>query len=641
MIFTRDRRGARVDEGSGLISRRFLLNGRSAGEPAASRLAVFAATATVALGLMTSPASADPKALIRGEMDSTLRAQLARAVGETEDGPTNRFDARRRARAAVEAAEALLRSEGYYQPTLEDIVEGDETSVAVVSVIPGRRFLLGPPAVEWIAPDPDRGVAAAAANEVGLKAGDPGRAVDVIAGEGRIVAGLARRGYADAATRPRRVVVDHAAFTVQPTYRIASGQLVRLDGVHLETEGATKQNWVAGLAPWSEGDRFDPEKVAELERRLLETGVYDGVGVALAPAEQTNADGNRPVVVTLTDRPRRLLEAGVTLSTAQATVTTGSTTSVTGGSAIEGLWTWYNRFGRADTVRWQARAATIDSRLGVDLSLPHWRRPGQTLKLATALVNENTDAYSRAAATLSADIQRRISRTSYLNFGLGLDVGHYDENRFDPITQAPINLNRDLIILTGRGGGYLDRSNDPLNPTNGYRLTLNIQPTAVAGEDTVLFVRGETQGTIYVPVQDRTVLAGRLRLGAIFGGEELTVPADRLFYSGGGGSVRGYQYQGVNPRLPDNTPRGGLSLFEASLEVRRDIGKGFGAVAFVDAGAVGFQEAPNLSNMRYAVGVGARYNLPFGPVRADIAVPLSPREGDAAFQIYISIGQAF
>ena len=602
---------------------------------------MLATTAGLAVGVMASPALADPKAVIRGEMDGTLRAQLVRAIGETDEGPTNRFDARRRARAAVEAAEALLRSEGYYQATLEDIVEGDDRPVAVVTVIPGPRFLLGPPAVEWIAPDPDHGIAAAAAAEVGIKAGEPGRAVDVIAGEGRIVAGLTRRGYADASTQPRRVVVDHATFTVQPTYRIVSGLLVRLDGVRLETEGATRQNWVAGLAPWSEGDRFDPEKVAELERRLLETGVYDGVGVSLAPADQTNADGNRPVIVSLTDRPRRLLEAGITLSTAQATVTTGSTTSVTGGSAIEGLWTWYNRWGRADTIRWQARAATIDSRLGVDVSLPHWRRPAQTLKLATGLVNEDTDAYSRAAATVSADVQRRIGKTSYLNAGLGLDVGHYRDTRFDPVTLAPLTLNRDLVILTGRGGGYLDRSDDPLNPKKGYRLTLNVQPTAVAGEDTVLFVRAETQGTAYYPIQDRTVVAGRVRIGAIVGGEELTVPADRLFYSGGGGSVRGYEYQGVNPRLPDNTPRGGLSLFETSLEIRRDIGKSFGAVAFVDAGAVGFQETPNLSNMRYAAGVGARYNLPFGPVRADIAVPLNPRDGDPAFQIYISIGQAF
>ena len=152
-----------------------------------------------------------------------------------------------------------------------------------------------------------------------------------------------------------------------------------------------------------------------------------------------------------------------------------------------------------------------------------------------------------------------------------------------------------------------------------------------------------TKATAYLPVQDdaRTVLAGRVKIGSIIGGEELTVPSDRLFYAGGGGSVRGYEYQGVGPRLPDNTPRGGLSLFETSLEVRRKVVGDFQGVAFVDAGSIGFQETPNFSNMRYAAGVGVRYLLPFGPIRADIALPLNKREGDPDFQIYISIGQAF
>ncbi|RZJ86629.1 MAG: outer membrane protein assembly factor, partial [Brevundimonas sp.] len=415
------------------------------------------------------------------------------------------------------------------------------------------------------------------------------------------------------------------------THELARGDVVgRLDGVRLETRGPTNPDWVAGLAPWSEGDVYDPEDVAELERRLLETGVYDGVGVALAPADQTNTDGNRPVVVTLTDRPRRILEAGATFSTAD-------------GSGVDLRWTWHNRFQRADTLVWEARLADVDSRLGADLSLPHWRRPGQTLKLSAALVNENTDAYDRAALTLAADLQQRLGKTSWFNYGVGFDAGHYNETRFDPISQLPISLDRDLYILTGRGSFYLDRSNDPLDPTTGWRLTASAQPTVVGGEDTVLFLRAESQATAYLPLEDnaRTVLAGRVRLGSILGGEELTVPSDRLFYSGGGGSVRGYEYQGVGPRLPDNTPRGGLSLFEASIEARQDIGRSFQAVAFLDAGAVGYQETPNLGNTRYGVGVGVRYKLPFGPVRADIAVPLDRREGDAAFQVYVSIGQAF
>ena len=582
------------------------------------------------VALLASAAAADPRAVVRGEMDAELRAQLVRAIGEVDGPPSNRFEARRRARGALEAAEALLRSEGYYQPVLEDVVEGEETPIAVIEVTPGPRFALTEPIVNWIEPPPAPPLQEEVRGDIGLKAGDPGRAVDVIAGEGRLVSGLARRGHADARADPRRVVVDHAALTVAPTYNIVAGPLVRLDGVRLETRGPTNPNWVAGLAPWSEGEVYEPDDVAELERRLLETGVYDGVGVALAPADQTNADGNRPIIVTLTDRPRRVLEAGATFSTAE-------------GSGVDLIWTWHNRFGRADTLVWQARAADVDSRLGVDLSLPHWRRPGRTLKLSAAVLNEDTDAYRRTAVAAAADLQQRIGKTSWFSYGVGLDAGRYDESRFDPVTQAPINFERDLVILTGRGSAYLDRSNDPLDPTTGWRLTLSAQPTAVSGEDTTVFLRAEAQATAYLPVQDnaRTVLAGRVRLGSIVGGEELLVPSDRLFYSGGGGSVRGYEYQGVAPRLPDGTPRGGLSLFEASAEVRRDVFRNFQGVVFLDAGSVGFDQAPDFSNMRYGAGFGVRYKLPFGPIRADIAFPLDKREGDADFQIYVSIGQAF
>ena len=45
--------------------------------------------------------------------------------------------------------------------------------------------------------------------------------------------------------------------------------------------------------------------------------------------------------------------------------------------------------------------------------------------------------------------------------------------------------------------------------------------------------------------------------------------------------------------------------------------------------------------MRAGAGLGLRYYAGFGPLRADIAVPLDKRTGDADFQIYISIGQAF
>jgi len=575
-------------------------------------------------------AHADPTALIRGDMPDELRAQLVQAVGDSDGPAGNRFEARRRARSAAEDATALLRSEGYYQAIVEDEVEGDETPVAIVVVVPGPRFSLAAPTVTWTDEVPSPEIDAAARGALRLTRGEPGRAIDVIAAEGRLVAALSRRGHADARAAPRRVVVDHATQTVEPEYRIDAGPLVTLNGVVLETRGSTREGWVDYLRPWVEGEVYDPEQVAELERRLLETGVYDGVGVALAPAEQATPGGDRPVIVTLTDRPRRILEIGATVSTGE-------------GAGVDAVWTHYNRFGRADTLRYQARIANIDSRIGVDLSLPHWRRPGRTLTLSGAVVNEDTDAYVRTAITASADLRQRIGRTSYFTYGIGIDAGQYQENRFDPVTRLPLDFDRDLLVLTGRGSAYTDASNDPLDPTRGWRLFVSAQPTAVAGEDTVVFVRAEAQVSAYLPLQDeaKTVLAGRLRIGSILGGDELTVPSDRLFYSGGGGSVRGYAFQGVGPRLPDNTPRGGISLFETSVEVRHRLRGALGIAAFIDAGAVGFEEYPDFGDVRFGAGVGVRYDLPFGPIRADVAFPLDRRDGDASFQIYVSIGQAF
>ncbi|MBN8528428.1 MAG: outer membrane protein assembly factor [Caulobacterales bacterium] len=607
--------------------------GRFAVVVAGIRLTVRPLSSIAALSLWAVcalSAAAEPRAQIRGDLDGGLREQIIRAVGDAGDPPANRFEARRRAREAAAAAEALLRSEGYYQPELEDLVEGETQPVAVIQITPGRRFLLTSPTINWLAPEPSGEAAAIAASEVLITPGDPGRAVEVIAAEGRIIASLTRQGYADARTEPRRVVVDHAAFTVNPTYNVSAGPLVKLDGVLVETRGPTNPRWVAGLAPWAEGDRYDPDDVAELERRLLETGVYDGVGVALAPPERTNADGLRPVIVTLTDRSRRITEAGATFSTAE-------------GSGVDVIQTRYNRLGRADTLRMEVRLADVDSRIGADLSLPHWGIAGRTLRLSAAAVNEDTDAYRRIALVLAADLQQRIGKTSWFSYGVGLDAGHYTQTRFDPLTNLPVVFDQNLAVLTGRAGTFWDQSNDPLDPTSGWRITASAQPTAVAGDATALYLKAEAQGTAYFPIDPsaRTVIATRLRLGSIVGASELSVPSDRLFYSGGGGSVRGYEYQGVAPRLPDKTPRGGTSLFETSLEVRRDLGRGFQAVGFIDAGSVGFDEIPDFANLRYGAGFGVRYKLPFGPIRADVAFPLDRRPGDADFQIYVSIGQAF
>jgi translocation and assembly module TamA len=137
------------------------------------------------------------------------------------------------------------------------------------------------------------------------------------------------------------------------------------------------------------------------------------------------------------------------------------------------------------------------------------------------------------------------------------------------------------------------------------------------------------------------VLAGRLVVGSVLGAAPGAVPPDWRFYAGGGGSVRGYPFQSIGPRTTSDTPAGGDGLLETGLELRQRFGANWGAVAFVDAGAVSASDIPGSSSLSVGVGVGIRYFTPIGPVRADIATPLNHNDGDSLVQVYIGIGQAF
>jgi len=266
--------------------------------------------------------------------------------------------------------------------------------------------------------------------------------------------------------------------------------------------------------------------------------------------------------------------------------------------------------------------------------------PDQTLTLYAAAYHSTTDAYDATGVGVRADAQRHFTKTSYLTLGGSLDVSRSSEIKPGTLT----SLGRDIITLGGLADLALDRSDDPLNPTHGWRVSARAEPTLLSGQGTVPYLKLQAGGSIYVPFGEKaaTVLAARLHLGSILNGTVAEIPAPQRFYAGGGGSVRGFAYQAVGPRLSDNsTPQGGLSVAEGSVELRRSLTRDWGVVAFVDAGAIGSTGFPNLKDVGVGAGVGVRYNLGFGPIRVDVATPISARRGGSPVQIYVSIGQAF
>ena len=150
-------------------------------------------------------------------------------------------------------------------------------------------------------------------------------------------------------------------------------------------------------------------------------------------------------------------------------------------------------------------------------------------------------------------------------------------------------------------------------------------------------------GSTYLDLsgEGNLVLAGRLSVASVSGGSIDELPADRLLYAGGGGSVRGYEFRSISPEDEDGDPTGGRGLVESSIELRYRF-LDYGIVPFFDAGTVTEHTFPSFDEqLQYAAGLGLRYYSAIGPIRADVAVPLNPRPEDDPVAFYISIGQAF
>jgi translocation and assembly module TamA len=587
------------------------------------RYAVIAIASLLAVCVTPAYGADELKATVQGTLPADLRKAIETAIGQAKAAPASRLEARRRAEGAVNNVIAVLRSEGYYDyDVTADVTEGDPGK-PFVTVTPGKRFTLINPHIKWLGTVPPNGAQGAGYSAIQLDAGQPARAGDIVGAEGRVSASIQKLGYADAITLPREVIVDHATDTVQPEYRIDAGQLVHLDGVDVRTEGRTNPAWVHQLAPWTEGAIYDPDAVAELEQRLLDAGVYDSVTVALAPQDHANDLGNRPVVVSLAEKSGSLLELGASYATIE-------------GGGVDAKLTNFNMLGRADTITSTFRLAQIEQKLESEVSLADWRRANDTLKIGSSIYREITDAYDEDGVDLHADIIRRYSKTSFRTYGLSLDLTRTDQ-------LAPTVETINLVTVTALAGLTWDHSDDPLDPHHGWRFDGKVEPTYAFGDINQPYLKLQAQFSDYLPLTATasTVIATRFKLGSLVGATLATVPAANRFYAGGGGSVRGYSYQGVGPQLIDGTPQGGQSLFEASVELRQKITQKWGVVAFLDAGGVGESAAPDFSNVSAGVGVGVRYNLGFGPIRVDLAVPLNPRSTDPAFQVYLSIGQSF
>ncbi len=547
------------------------------------------------------------------------------------------------AQAVLSRVNAALRSRGFYDAEASGTFEGhpiaDAAALDAIEARPeadaisfsfniktGPRYRIGqltirPPGAMISVPDIDR-------SQLELAPGDPADAGAIISAQDRILTQLRQHGYALAAIKDREVVVDHATREADVTFIVESGPTARMGPVRFSGTEKVDTVWLQRRVPFKEGEPYEPAKVDALRGKLTSLGVFNAVRIR--PATGLDANGELPIDVELTDRPQRSIGFGVSYETQL-------------GFAVDGFWVHRNLFGQAESLRLSAEINRLGQNALLDTGFafraafrkPDWWLPGQDARLEAAALREVLDAYTRNAITFQAGFDRTVSPHLQVRFGLAAEFAQITRNG---ITQDYNLIGVPMTVL-------YNRANSDVDPTKGYRLQFDVTPWLDAGPAGNFFTIMRLTGRSYFDLAEpgRTVLATR----ASFGTEPATninsIPPDKLFYAGGGGSVRGFVYQSAGPRDAFNNPLGGASVIEASVELRQRIGRSFGAVAFVDAGSAYPDYLPNFSLFAPRVGAGAgiRYYTDFGPIRFDVGIPLNRREGDPPFGIYVSLGQAF
>jgi translocation and assembly module TamA len=536
-----------------------------------------------------------------------------------------------RADEDVQLAERLMRSEGYYDAvasaTVDSLPNATNSLTATLVATPGPRYALGEIVITGAAPEPTT----LAREALTLKTGDPIVAAEIESAEARIALKLPEAGYPFIDVGDRDILLDERTHRGDYSLPISAGPKSRFGVIRTEGDPVFTTDHLTTISRFDRGELYDSRQVDDLRQALIATSLLATNAIEPVRTGQTAEDGTEVVdiLVRQTKGPARQLAGSAGYGTGEGIKLTGS-------------WTHRNLFPPEGALTVEAVAGTLQQSLGTTFRRSNAGQRDRSFALGASVARQDFDAYNAQTITLSGSLSRQSTPIFQKRWTWSVG-GELIATRETPFELARLSRNRNTYFIAALPLqlGY-DRSDSQLDPTKGFRLAIRLSPEAQkrssGGFDG--YARILTEGSAYYPVSDALVLAGRARVGSIFGATRDDIAPSRRLYAGGGGSVRGFGYQELGPKDIDNKPIGGRSLTEFALEARYRFGN-YGIVPFFDAGRVGEGSTPSITNMRYGAGIGARYYTNFGPMRIDVATPIGRKPGESKIALYISIGQAF
>ncbi len=536
------------------------------------------------------------------------------------------------ARAEYGRLIGALYARGYYGPVIHVRIDGREAADIAPLDAPGviRRIEV------TVEPGPVFAFSQAQVLPLAAKTALPlGFAVGQVAGSGTIKAavqagvdGWRGQGYAKVALSGQELLADHATDRLSATVQLAPGPRLRFGPLVVQGALRMREDRVRKIAGLPVAERFDPAAEARAAERLRRTGVFSSV--TLTEADKVTPPDLLGITADVVEAKTRRYAFGAEIASNDGLLLTGS-------------WLHRNLLGGGERLEITGDVANIlsqggggiDYALGVTLDRPATPGPDTTLNLGLTLEHRN-----------DADFRANI-------FGVTVGFTHYFSEQLTARAAVGFDYSRGqdaagafaYRALTLPLGATWDRRDSKTDATKFFYIDADAKPFFGFGNtENGIRLAFDARGYKALGVGKRVVLAARLQGGAVLGASLLGTPREDLFYSGGGGTVRGQPYQSLGATVDDGgTPVaiGGNVFLGSSLEARVKLSDRIGVVAFADFGLIGVDgvSAAN-SDWQAGAGLGLRYATAVGPVRLDLAVPVRGGTGRGV-QIYVGLGQAF
>ena len=445
---------------------------------------------------------------------------------------------------------------------------------------------------------------------------------------------LLERGHQLTEVRSVHTVPEKDTTTTVPiSFEVEQGPLLHLRTANVEGYDRTDPDFILSLIDIPEGTPLGQSELDRITDRLYATALFSRVTTELDPESESGDEAPADLLVTVEELEAKSVDLELGF---------GSYELLRGGVRYRDR----NLFGLGRIFDATLRASLKSGLAELRVTDPYTLGSDNTLVGAVGAEYRVEPSFTTQSIYGDLGVRHTIDAENSLTGGYRYQFSNVsDSDLSDP----------DIVDQTStKAGLYLtlrhDSRDNPLIPNEGVLASVGTFWSTEALLADLNFLELSARAATYIPLSEFSATESAdtvLAIGAAFTsrdplGDTMGLPIQERLFLGGESSVRSFYESELGPFDEDRNPLGGLTSWEAHVELRQRLtGELFGAL-FYDVGVINSENYSFQGPLGHAVGVGLRYYLPVGPARLDFAINPGERfAADQSWALHFSFGFSF